>query len=198
MNKVRQATKERKSKETSIRISVNLDGTGVSTISTGIGFFDHMLTLLSKYSFIDMSIEAQGDLQIDSHHTVEDVAIVLGDCLDEAFKDKAGIKRYGFFGVPMDETLVISTIDLSGRPYLNFNASFTTDRLGTMESEMIEEFFRTLSVRLKMNCHIEVRQGKNNHHIAEGIFKAFGKSLDEAKTIDPRIKEVLSTKGLLD
>jgi len=198
MSNLRQATKKRLSKETSISVSVNLDGTGVSTISTGIGFFDHMLTHLSKYSFIDMTIEAQGDLHIDSHHTIEDVAIVLGDCLDEAFGDKFGIKRYGFFGVPMDETLVISTIDLSGRPYLGFNAPFSTDRLGTMDVEMVEEFFRTLSVRLKMNCHIEVLRGKNNHHIAEGIFKAFGKSLDEAKTVDPRITGAHSTKGIFD
>jgi imidazoleglycerol-phosphate dehydratase len=198
MNQVRQAVKTRESKETSIRVSVNLDGTGISKVTTGVGFFDHMLTHLSKYSFIDLMVEATGDLHIDSHHTVEDVAIVLGDCLDEAFGDKLGIKRYGFYGVPMDETLALATIDLSGRPFLAFNAPFTVDKLGTMETELVEEFFRTLSVRMKMNCHIDVLHGKNNHHIAEGIFKAFGKALDEAKTIDPRITGVHSTKGLFD
>lgn len=198
MSDLRQATKLRESKETSIQVSVNLDGTGKSNISTGVGFFDHMLTHLAKYSFIDLDIKATGDLYIDSHHTVEDVGIVLGDCLDEAFGDRFGITRYGFFGVPMDETLVISTIDLSGRPFLNFSAPFTSERLGTMDTEMVEEFFRALSVRLKMNCHIEVLHGKNNHHIAEGIFKAFGKSLDQAKTIDPRITGAHSTKGIFD
>jgi imidazoleglycerol-phosphate dehydratase len=189
---------KRESKETNINISVDIDGLGKSTIDTGIGFFDHMLNHLSKYSFIDMNIKAIGDLFIDSHHTVEDVGIVLGDCLDNAFLDKVGIKRYGFSGIPMDETLVLVSIDLSGRPYLSFNAPFTSDRLGDMETEMIEEFFRTLSVRMKMNCHIEVLHGKNNHHIAEAVFKAFGKALDEAKTIDSRITGVHSTKGMFD
>lgn len=198
MNNRREAMVKRESKETKIDISVQLDGTGLSTINTGVGFFDHMLTHLARYSFIDLQVEAVGDTFIDSHHTVEDVAIVLGDCIDKAFGDKLGIKRYGFYGVPMDETLVLCSIDLSGRPYLSFNAPFTSDRLGTMETEMVEEFFRALSVRMKMNCHIEVLHGKNNHHIAEGIFKAFGKALDEAKTVDPRIIGVHSTKGMFD
>lgn len=198
MSNIRTASKTRVSNETSIEISLNLDGTGKSVIDTGIGFFDHMLNHLAKYSFIDLNVKATGDLYIDSHHTIEDIGIVLGDCLDEAFGDRAGITRYGFFGVPMDETLVISTIDLSGRPYLSFNAPFTCERLGTMDTEMVEEFFRALSVRLKMNCHIEVLHGKNNHHIAEGIFKAFGKTLDQAKTIDPRIVGIHSTKGMFD
>lgn len=194
----RKSNLSRESKETNIQVSVNLDGLGISHINTGVGFFNHMLTHLSRYSFIDMNIEAEGDTFIDSHHTVEDVGIVLGDCIDKALGDKVGIKRYGFTGVPMDETFVLVSIDLSGRPYLSFNAPFSCDRLGEMETEMIEEFFRTLSVRMKMNIHIEVVHGKNNHHIAEGIFKAFGKALDEAKTIDPRIKGVLSTKGMFD
>lgn len=194
----RNAVIERKSKETSIKISCQLDGIGESNIDTGIGFFDHMLTHLSKYSFIDMNVKATGDTFIDSHHTVEDVAIVLGDAITKAFSDKKGIVRYGSTTIPMDETLVLISLDLSGRPYLSFNAPFSCDRLGTMETEMIEEFFRALTVRMKMNCHIEVLHGKNNHHIAEGIFKAFGKALDEAKTIDSRITDVLSTKGMFD
>lgn len=198
MGELRKSSLQRTSSETNIDVSVNVDGLGESKIDTGVGFFDHMLTHLSKYSFIDMNVQATGDIHIDSHHTVEDVGIVLGDCIDKALGDKVGIKRYGFTGVPMDETFVLVSIDLSGRPYLSFNAPFTTDRLGTMDTEMVEEFFRALSVRMKMNIHIEVVHGKNNHHIAEGIFKAFGKALDEAKTIDPRITGVLSTKGLFD
>lgn len=194
----RKASIERNSKETSINISLNLDGLGKSTIDTGVGFFDHMLTHLSRYSFADMDIKASGDTYIDCHHTVEDVGIVLGDALTQAFGDKEGIKRYGSSTIPMDETLVLVSIDLSGRPYLSFNAPFSCDMLGTLQTEMIEEFFKALSVRLKMNCHIEVLHGSNNHHIAEGIFKAFGKALDEAKTIDPRITGVLSTKGMFD
>jgi len=198
MGELRKSSLARESKETNITVSVNVDGLGESNITTGIGFFDHMLTHLSRYSFMDMTIEATGDTNIDAHHTVEDVGIVLGDCIDQALGDKFGIKRYGFTGIPMDETFVLVSIDLSGRPYLSFNAPFTTDRLGSMETEMVEEFFRTLSVRMKMNIHIEVVHGKNNHHIAEGIFKAFGKALDEAKTIDSRITGVLSTKGMFD
>lgn len=189
---------QRTSKETDIDISVNLDGTGVANIDTGIGFFDHMLTHIAKYSFIDIDIKATGDTHIDSHHTIEDVGIVLGDCLIEALGDKQGIKRYGSTIIPMDETLVLCSLDLSGRPYLNFDGNFTCDRLGTMDTEMVKEFFMAMAVRMKMNCHIKVLDGCNNHHIAEGIFKAFGKALDEAKTVDPRIQGVHSTKGLFD
>ena len=198
MGEERIAKLSRKSSETQIAIEADLDGTGQYAINTGIGFFDHMLTHLSKQSFIDIKIDAKGDTHIDAHHTVEDVGIVLGTCLLDALGSKNGIKRYGFSGIPMDETLVLCSIDLSGRSYLSFNAPFTTDRLGDMETELIEEFFRALAMHLKMNCHIEVIHGKNNHHIAEGIFKAFGKALDEAKTIDPRIQGAHSTKGLFD
>lgn len=198
MSELRRASITRESKETSIKVQADLDGVGKSDVNTGIGFFDHMLNHLAKYSFIDLLVEAKGDLHIDSHHTIEDVGIVLGDCLNSAFGDKAGIKRYGFSGIPMDEVLVLCSIDLSGRPYLSFQGEFTCDQLGTMDTEMVEEFFRTLSVRMKLNCHIEVIRGKNNHHIAEGIFKAFGKALDEAKTIDPRIQGIHSTKGIFD
>ncbi len=189
---------KRSSKETDISLRVDLDGVGASEIQTGIGFFDHMLTHMSKYSFVDMKVDAKGDTHIDSHHTIEDVGIVMGDCLLEAFGDKAGIRRYGFSGIPMDETMVLVSIDLSGRPYLSFNVPFTCDKLGDMETEMVEEFFRALSARLKMNCHIELMHGRNNHHIAEAVFKAFGMALDQAKTVDPRIQGVHSTKGLFD
>lgn len=189
---------QRTSKETDIQISVDLDGSGKADINTGIGFFDHMLTHIAKYSFIDINIQAKGDLHIDSHHTIEDVGIVLGDCLLKALGSKEGIKRYGSTVIPMDETLVLCSIDLSGRPYLNFDCMFTCDRLGTFDTEMVLEFFMAMSVRMKMNCHIKCLDGSNNHHKAEGIFKAFGKALDEAKTVDPRIKGVLSTKGLFD
>lgn len=194
----RTALCERVSKETSIKVLCQVDGLGKSNMDTGIGFFDHMLTHLSRYSFMDIDIQAQGDTHIDSHHTIEDVGIVLGDAITEAMGDKEGIKRYGSSTIPMDETLVLVSLDLSGRPYLSFNAPFTCEKLGQMETEMIEEFFRALAVRVKMNLHIEVIHGKNNHHIAEGIFKAFGKAFDEAKTIDPRISGVLSTKGMFD
>jgi imidazoleglycerol-phosphate dehydratase len=198
MGQERTGKLSRESKETKISIEANLDGTGQYSIQTGVGFFDHMLSHLSKQSFIDLTIDAKGDTYIDSHHTVEDVGIVLGTCLSQAFGTKDGIKRYGFSGIPMDETMVLCSIDLSGRPYLSFNAPFTSNHLGDMDTEMVEEFFRALSTNLKMNCHIEVLHGKNNHHIAEGIFKAFGKALDEAKTIDPRIQGAHSTKGLFD
>ncbi len=192
------ASINRISKETDINVSVNMDGLGNGTLDTGIGFFDHMLAHLAKYSFVDMEVKASGDLHIDSHHTIEDIGLVFGDAIQEAMGNKEGIKRYGSSCIPMDETLVLVSLDLSGRPYLSFNAEFTCDKLGSMDTEMVEEFFRALSNRVKMNLHIEVLHGKNNHHIAEGIFKAFGMALDEAKTIDPRITGVRSTKGLFD
>jgi len=198
MPKERKAEIKRQSKETDIQVAVNLDGKGVFDINTGIGFFDHMLGHIAKQSFIDMTINAKGDIHVDSHHTIEDVGIVLGDALYEAFGDKCGITRYGSSTIPMDETLVLVSIDLSGRPYLNFDGRFTVDKLGNMETEMVKEFFRALCVRMKMNCHIKLLDGENNHHIAEGMFKAFGRALDMAKTVDPRIEGVLSTKGMFD
>ncbi len=192
------ASINRISKETDISLSLDLDGLGNATLDTGIGFFDHMLTHLAKYSFVDLELKATGDLHIDSHHTVEDIGIVLGDAIEKALGNKEGIKRYGSACIPMDETLVLVSLDLSGRPYLSFQADFTCDRLGSMDTEMVEEFFRALSSRVKMNLHVEVLHGKNNHHMAEGIFKAFGMALDMAKTIDPRITGVRSTKGMFD
>ncbi|MDA3847087.1 MAG: imidazoleglycerol-phosphate dehydratase HisB [Vallitaleaceae bacterium] len=188
----------RQTKETSIDLEFNVDGTGLSTLDTGVGFFDHMLTHIAKHGFFDLTVKCIGDLIIDSHHTIEDIGIVLGQSISKALDDKEGIKRYGSSIIPMDETLVLCSLDLSGRPYLNFDVELTTLMLGTMEAEMVEEFFRAISVHAGMNLHIKLLAGKNNHHIVEAIFQAFAKALDEATTIDPRIVGTLSTKGFLD
>lgn len=187
----------RKTKETDIQASLSIDGTGKSMINTGIGFFNHMLEGFSKHGFFDLNLNCEGDLAVDGHHTVEDCGIVLGTAIKEALGDKVGIKRYGSFVLPMDETLVLCAVDLCGRPYLNYDASFTTERVGYLDTELIREFFYAVSYSAGMNLHIKVLDGGNNHHIAEAMFKAFGKALDEATTIDPRIHEVLSTKGSL-
>ena len=187
----------RKTKETDIQASLSIDGTGKSMINTGIGFFNHMLEGFSKHGFFDLNLNCEGDLAVDGHHTVEDCGIVLGTAIKEALGDKVGIKRYGSFVLPMDETLVLCAVDLCGRPYLNYDAGFTTERIGYLDTELIREFFYAVSYSAGMNLHIKVLDGGNNHHIAEAMFKAFGKALDEATTIDPRIHEVLSTKGSL-
>ena len=187
----------RKTKETDIQASLSIDGTGKSMINTGIGFFNHMLEGFSKHGFFVLNLNCEGDLAVDGHHTVEDCGIVLGTAIKEALGDKVGIKRYGSFVLPMDETLVLCAVDLCGRPYLNYDASFTTERIGYLDTELIREFFYAVSYSAGMNLHIKVLDGGNNHHIAEAMFKAFGKALDEATTIDPRIHEVLSTKGSL-
>ena len=187
----------RKTKETDIQASLSIDGTGKSMINTGIGFFNHMLEGFSKHGFFDLNLNCEGDFAVDGHHTVEDCGIVLGTAIKEALGDKVGIKRYGSFVLPMDETLVLCAVDLCGRPYLNYDASFTTERIGYLDTELIREFFYAVSYSAGMNLHIKVLDGGNNHHIAEAMFKAFGKALDEATTIDPRIHEVLSTKGSL-
>ncbi len=184
--------------ETDISMKLNLDGSGENDIDTGIGFFDHMLTHISKHGFVDLVVKADGDLDVDCHHTVEDVGIVLGKCIAKALGDKAGIKRYGQSIVPMDETLVLCALDFSGRAYLNFDAEFTVPTLGTFDTEMVEEFFRAVATACGMTLHIKVLDGKNNHHIAEAIFKAFGKALDMATSYDGRIDGVLSTKGMLE
>ncbi len=194
----RSADISRSTYETKIDMSLNLDGSGISNISTGIGFFDHMLTHISKHGFIDLDISCDGDLEVDCHHTVEDVGIVLGKCIAEALGDKAGIKRYGYVIIPMDEVLVLCSMDLSGRDVFVYEADFTVPTLGMFDTEMVEEFFRAVSSNCGMNLHIKVLRGSNNHHIAEGIFKAFGKALDMAVTVDPRIKGTLSTKGMLE
>lgn len=184
--------------ETKIEMEINIDGQGVNEISTGIGFFDHMFTHISKHGFIDIKLEAKGDLDVDCHHTIEDVGIVFGKALSQAIGDKKGIKRYGSFILPMDESLILCSMDISGRPYLGFDATFTNEKIGDMDSEMVEEFFRAVCVNAGINMHIKMLEGKNNHHIAEGIFKAFAKALDIATSFDDRIEGVLSTKGMLE
>ena len=194
----RKAQIHRVTNETDIFINLNVDGVGNSTIDTGIGFFDHMLNHIALHGFFDLDVKVKGDLYVDDHHTVEDTAIVLGQCIKQALDDKRGIKRYGSVILPMDESLVLCAIDLSGRPYLNFDVPFTVSNVGMFATEMVEEFFRALCVHVGMNLHIKLLDGKNNHHIIEAVFKAFGRTLDMATQIDPRIKDVLSTKGSLD
>ena len=194
---VRNSNVSRKTSETEIDIKMNLDGSGNYNISTGVNFFNHMLESFSKHSMIDLDIQAKGDIEIDDHHTIEDVGILLGEAFSEAIGDKKGIKRYGSFILPMDETLAICAIDLSGRPYLNFSADFVVERLGDFETEMFREFFYAVSYSALMNLHLKILDGGNNHHMAEALFKAFGRALDMATMEEPRIKDVWSTKGSL-
>ena len=191
------ATKKRTTKETDIEVTLNLDGTGNNQIDTGIGFFDHMLDGFARHGLFDLELHVSGDLDVDCHHTIEDVGIVLGGAIREALGDKAGIKRYGSFLLPMDETLAMCAIDLSGRPYLNYLAEFTCERLGTMDTEMIREFFYAVSYGAMMNLHLKILDAGNNHHMAEALFKSFGKALDMATGMEPRIKEAWTTKGKL-
>ena len=193
----RVASCSRVTKETQIEMTLNLDGTGKTDISTGIGFFDHMLSGFARHGLFDLTVKVTGDLEVDSHHTIEDTGIVLGQTIAKALGDKKGIKRYGHFMLPMDEVLVLSAIDLSGRPYLNFDATFTCDKLGELDTEMVKEFFYAISYTAGMNLHIRVLSGGNNHHMIEAMFKAFAKALDQATVIDPRITDILSTKGSL-
>lgn len=187
----------RKTKETDISLHLNLDGTGSSSIHTGIGFFDHMLDGFTRHGLFDLKVNVAGDLAVDCHHTIEDTGIVLGNAIKEAVGDKKGIRRYGSCILPMDETLVLCAVDLSGRPYLVFDGEFTTDRVGYMDTEMVKEFFYAISYTAGMNLHIRVLSGGNNHHMIEAMFKAFAKALDQATVIDPRITDILSTKGSL-
>ena len=187
----------RKTKETDISLHLNLDGTGSSSINTGIGFFDHMLDGFARHGLFDLKVNVAGDLAVDCHHTIEDTGIVLGNAIKEAVGDKKGIRRYGSCILPMDETLVLCAVDLSGRPYLVFDGEFTTDRVGYMDTEMVKEFFYAISYTAGMNLHIRVLSGGNNHHMIEAMFKAFAKALDQASVIDPRITDILSTKGSL-
>lgn len=188
---------ERVTKETDIALTLNLDGKGDYQIDTGIGFFDHMLSGFARHGFFDLDVKVKGDLIVDCHHTIEDTGIVLGEAVKKAVSDKAGIKRYGHFILPMDETLVLCAIDLCGRPYLNFDVDFTTERIGYMDTEMTREFFYAVSYGAGMNLHIKKLDGSNNHHIMEAVFKAFGKALDMAASFDERIDGVLSTKGTI-
>lgn len=183
--------------ETKIALTIDLDGSGNSNINTGVGFFDHMLKSFAKHSFIDLNISCDGDLEVDTHHTVEDVGIVLGTAIKEALGDKKSIKRYGYFILPMDEALILCSLDLSGRPYFKYDAALPARKVGAFESEMVKEFFYAISYSAGMNLHIKMLEGENTHHIIEGMFKAFGKALDQAVSYDSRIKDVLSTKGSL-
>lgn len=193
----RTGTCTRKTKETDITVSICLDGQGNNQIHTGIGFFDHMLNGFARHGLFDLQVEVKGDLDVDCHHTVEDTGIVLGKAILEALGDKAGIKRYGSFLLPMDETLALCAIDLSGRPYLNYQSAFTVERIGDLDTEMIREFFYAVSYSAMMNLHLKILDGVNNHHMAEALFKAFGKALDAATMEEPRMREVWSTKGSL-
>ncbi len=197
MSEVRTATITRKTKETDIFCELNLDGTGSAEINTGIGFFDHMLEGFARHGLFDLKLTCKGDLVVDCHHTIEDCGIVLGSAIRKALGDKTGIKRYGSLMLPMDETLVLCAIDLSGRPYLNFDASFDVERVGYFDTEMVKEFFYAISYTAGMNIHLKVLDGSNAHHMIEAMFKAFAKALDEATLKDPRITDLLSTKGSL-
>lgn len=187
----------RKTKETDIEIKLNIDGSGKNNIDTGIGFFNHMLEGFSKHGFMDLDVKIKGDLEVDGHHTVEDCGIALGSAIKEAVGDKAGIRRYGYFVLPMDEILVVCAVDLCGRPYLNFDYEFKAPMIGDLDSELIHEFFYAVSYSAAMNLHIKVLDGGNGHHVAEAMFKAFGKALDMATGYDSRVDGVLSTKGAL-
>lgn len=187
----------RKTKETDISVTLNLDGTGSSEIATGIGFFDHMLEGFAKHGFFDLSCTVKGDLQVDGHHTVEDVGIVLGQAIAKAVGDKKGIRRYGYFILPMDDALALCAVDLCGRPYLNFDCTFSTERVGELDTELVREFFYAVSYSAGMNLHIKLLDGINSHHMIEAMFKAFAKALDQAVGYDPRVEDVLSTKGAL-
>lgn len=194
---MRTASIERNTFETKIKLSINLDAQEPVEIDTGVGFFDHMLTLFARHSRLSLVVKVDGDLHVDSHHTVEDVGIVLGQAIKEALGDKAGINRYGTSFVPMEETLGMASLDLSGRSYLVFDASFDNPKLGAFDTELVEEFFQALAFNLQMNLHLKILHGKNSHHKAESLFKATGRALREAITINPDIKGVNSTKGML-
>lgn len=193
----RSATVSRKTGETDITITIDLDGTGKADITTGIGFFDHMLNSFARHGLFDLTVKAVGDLEVDSHHTIEDTGIVLGQAIEKALGDKKGIRRFGNFLLPMDETLVLCALDLSGRPYLKENLEMTVPAVGGFDTEMVHEFFYALSYSAKMNLHLKQMDGGNNHHVIEAAFKAFAKALDEAVSYDERIVDVLSTKGSL-
>ncbi len=193
----RTADIKRKTNETDIDMHFVIDGRGTANIQTGIGFFDHMLNSFTRHGLFDMDLKVQGDLYVDSHHTIEDTGIVLGQAIKEAVGDKKSIRRYGSILLPMDETLVLCAIDLSGRPYLVFDAELTIPQVGYFDTEMVKEFFYAVSYSAGMNLHIKLIHGSNNHHIIEGMFKAFAKALDEATLTDSRIPDQMTTKGSL-
>ncbi|MCH5255910.1 MAG: imidazoleglycerol-phosphate dehydratase HisB [Lachnospiraceae bacterium] len=192
------ASVKRKTKETDIALSITIDGKGKSKVETDIGFFNHMLEGFAKHGFFDLTLSVNGDLEVDSHHTVEDTGIVLGKAIKDAIGDKVGIKRFGSFILPMDDALCLCAIDICGRPYLNFDCEFKTERVGEMDTELVKEFFHAVAYSAGMNIHIKMLDGENTHHMIEAMFKAFGKALDEATSKDERITDVLSTKGKLE
>ena len=195
---MRRATIARKTAETAIEVTLNLDGTGIYDNQTGVGFFDHMLDQLSRHSLIDMTIRAKGDLHIDDHHTVEDTGIAIGQALSRALGDKRGIRRYGSFHLAMDDALIRAALDLSARPYLVWNVDFPTDRIGSFDCELVREFFQALAVHGGITLHVDRLHGLNSHHIAEAAFKAVARALREAVEVDPRMGGALpSTKGTL-
>ena len=196
-SKARTSEKKRETKETSISLSINIDGKGEAKIDSGIGFFDHMLEGFAKHGFFDLTLSCEGDLLVDGHHTVEDCGIVLGEAIKEAVGSKEGINRYGHMILPMDDALVLCAVDLCGRPYLQFDAKFPAERIGYLDTELVREFFYAVSYSAGMNIHIKVISGQNSHHICEAMFKSFAKALDIATCYDPRITNVLSTKGTL-
>ena len=193
----RSASVDRKTKETAIRVVFTIDGVGSAEMSTGIPFFDHMLTLFSAHGFFDLTVDATGDLEVDAHHTVEDVGLVLGDALKKALGDREGIKRYGRAVVPMDDTLAAVTVDLSNRPYLVYRIGEKTGSGGVFDISLSREFFRAFATRAGMNLHINIFYGENEHHMIEAVFKACGRALDQATGIDERLKGIPSTKGIL-
>ncbi len=193
----RTASFTRTTKETDITLTLCLDGTGNAEISTGIGFFDHMLNGFARHGLFDLSCHVKGDLEVDCHHTIEDTGIVLGEAIKKCVGDKKGIVRYGSCILPMDEALVLCSLDLSGRPYYVSDAEFPSERVGGMDTEMVKEFFYAVSCHAGMNLHFRMLSGSNSHHMIEGMFKAFAKALDMAVSFDPRITDVLSTKGSL-
>ena len=193
----RRAEIERNTKETKIKIALELDGTGKAELHSGIGFFDHMLDGFARHGLFDLTVDVDGDLDVDCHHTVEDTGIVLGSAIREAVGDKKGIRRYGSCILPMDEALVLCAVDLSGRPYYVSDASFSAPMIGDLDTETISEFFYAVSYSAAINLHFKVFSGSNSHHICEAMFKAFAKALDAAVAVDPRITDVLSTKGSL-
>ena len=193
----RTANITRKTKETDINLSLTIDGTGISEVNTGIGFFNHMLEGFSKHGFFDLTLSVNGDLEVDGHHTVEDTGIVLGSAIKEALGDKDGIKRYGSFILPMDDALCLCAVDLCGRPYFVFDCEFPVEQVGGLDTELVKEFFYAVCYSGGMYLHIKMLHGSNAHHMIEAMFKAFAKALDEAVSYDERIKGVLSTKGAL-
>ena len=195
---MRTATLRRQTRETSITLTLTLEGSGQTTLATGVGFLDHMLDAFSRFALIDMSVQCTGDLHVDAHHTVEDTGICLGQALRQALGDRTGIRRAGSAFMPMDEALAFAAVDISGRPYLAFDAAFAAPMCGDMDTQLAEEFFRAVATQAGLTLHLRVLSGRNDHHKMEALFKAFGLALRDAAAVDPRIMGTLSTKGMLD